>query len=860
MITIAGCATNKDAFLNRTFHSLVTRDNSWFNADLRLNEAILAMEKAYPEDFDELLPIFIDGTEEQARSMVPELEICIEKCATVIDRHSMEIGGVEKNSWIDDAYYVVGRSQYYKRTYFQSERTFDHIHRRYKDADRRYDAKLWQARAAIRMEQYANAQSNLDELRNAKELPKKFRHDLLSATQADLDLLRGRIDHAIVNLERAVEIARNKREKVRWAYLLGQLYARKNQNDKAIQQFGKVVAMSPPYEIGFHAKIQQALGYGQGNTAEVRKKLRRMLRDDKHMDHFDMIHYALAELDLKENQDSSAIVELKASARKSTRDTRQKAKTWLKLADLHFDDKIYPTAQAYYDSTSTLISEKHARHQEVLTRAEVLGELVEHLAVIAREDSLQAFAQLDPVEQERRIRRLIRERENEEEAKAAAEAQAREVAANQPAKTPTTPGGGGGNTNWYFYNPNQLGRGANEFRKKWGARPNEDDWRRKDKSGSATFEFKEDNEEDGNDGTASAKTDDDPEWKKPENYTKDLPTTPEALETSNNLICEAYYQAGMIYKEKLKDESNAIESFELLNSRFDECRFTPESHYQLYRIYLERERASAFLDFGGASSDTYAAIILERWPNSEFARLVRNPDQLQADEAQRLAEASAYEDLYRRYREGFYIPVITGAEEVITTQPDNHLLAKYHLLKAMAVGGMRERSAYRSALSVVVAKFPDTDEAKAARLLLGDLDKLDSASKTPPKEEKKVDYIKETAGHFTVLLLPKEEKMNEALSKVSDFNRAHFRNKSIPAKNMLMGSDAQLILIGPFETKEAAMEYYDMFKADKRGLVELNKAENPLFVIGQTNYQRFYTNQDTEGYMAYFTANYLATK
>ncbi|MBK7287511.1 MAG: hypothetical protein IPI95_10630 [Flavobacteriales bacterium] len=117
------------------------------------------------------------------------------------------------------------------------------------------------------------------------------------------------------------------------------------------------------------------------------------------------------------------------------------------------------------------------------------------------------------------------------------------------------------------------------------------------------------------------------------------------LDSSNSRICEALYLSGMIYKEKLKDVDNAIESFQVLNDRFEDCRFTPESYYQLYRIYLAKEKAGNFMDFGGASSKHYADIILERWPDSEFARLVRNPDQLQADEAARIAEAQAYEQL-----------------------------------------------------------------------------------------------------------------------------------------------------------------------------------------------------------------------
>ena len=34
---------------------------------------------------------------------------------------------------------------------------------------------------------------------------------------------------------------------------------------------------------------------------------------------------------------------------------------------------------------------------------------------------------------------------------------------------------------WYFYNPSTLSFGLSEFRKKWGKRKLEDDWRRSDK-------------------------------------------------------------------------------------------------------------------------------------------------------------------------------------------------------------------------------------------------------------------------------------------------------------------------------------------------------------------------------------------
>ncbi|MBK9599531.1 MAG: hypothetical protein IPO60_14785 [Flavobacteriales bacterium] len=179
----------------------------------------------------------------------------------------------------------------------------------------------------------------------------------------------------------------------------------------------------------------------------------------------------------------------------------------------------------------------------------------------------------------------------------------------------------------------------------------------------------------------------------------------------------------MIYKEKLKDVDNAIESFQVLNDRFEDCRFTPESYYQLYRIYL----AKGGLQLHGLWRGQLEALRGHHsgpLPDSEFARLVRNPDQLQADEAARIAEAQAYEQLYGQFKQGAYNGVIATCESVIASEPRNQLLPKYGLLKAMAIGGLHLMGPFRDALGRVRDDYPSTDEAKAAIALLANLDKM----------------------------------------------------------------------------------------------------------------------------------------
>ena len=613
MVFIAGCSQEKDAFLNRTYHKLTARDNGWFNANEKLKEVVMGIEDAHADDFDQVLPLFVYGTEEQARAAIPDLEKCIDKCSLVIERHSMDIEGKEKNQWIDDAWFVIARSQFYKRNYYDAERGFTYISRHFKGGNRELESEMWLARTAINLEQFGKAQSALDHVREVKKLPKDFDHAELSAVQAELELKRGKVDDAIMQLERAVPLAKYKRQRVRWAFILAQLYELKGKEEEAIRQYAAVVRMNPPYELAFHAQIYQALAFNKGDTKSMRKKLNRMLRDDKHIDHFDMIHYALADLDLKDRLKPDAIAQLETSIKVSTTDTRQKAKSFLKLADIYFDDRAYVDAQRYYDSTQTLLAETHPRLEEVKTRARVLGDLVEQLAIIAREDSLQALAALSEDDLGRKIRGIIKAREEAEAEKERLEEEARSLADSAVPKAPTPTPGAPTRGNWYFYDPQQIGRGLSNFRKKWGNRKLEDDWRRKDKSGSALAQNTEEPEEE----TAEVeKEKGEAEWKDPAFYSKDIPRGEEALAASNVRICEALYVSGMIYKEQLKDVDNAIESFEVLNNRFEECRYTPEAHYQLYRIYLEKEQAGWVDLMGGNGSQTYANIILERWPDS----------------------------------------------------------------------------------------------------------------------------------------------------------------------------------------------------------------------------------------------------
>ena len=124
-----------------------------------------------------------------------------------------------------------------------------------------------------------------------------------------------RYREAIPHLLTTIKNEKNKRQKARQYYLLGQVYQLLQDPAKAYQAYGKVIKMSPPYEMELNARIRQTEAFPAGEVrqvAEIKKatdKLRRMTRSDKNKDYLDQIYYALGNIYLAAGDTVQAIKE-----------------------------------------------------------------------------------------------------------------------------------------------------------------------------------------------------------------------------------------------------------------------------------------------------------------------------------------------------------------------------------------------------------------------------------------------------------------------------------------------------------------------------------------------------------------------
>ncbi|MFQ5335310.1 MAG: tol-pal system YbgF family protein, partial [Flavobacteriales bacterium] len=579
----------------------------------------------------------------------------------------------------------------------------------------------------------------------------------------------------------------------------------------------------------------------------IKKELGKMLRDGKNSDYYDQIYYALEEVYFREGEQDMGIELLKKSVASSRSNTNQKGLSFLKLADVHFNNEppAYQLAQAYYDSAVTFIDKARPDFNDILNKRNSLSRLVRDLTTIQMEDSLQMLASMSEKELDDLIDGIIQQVIEEEE-KMQEEQENNYLFANENSYNNQNAGSG---ANWYFYNPATIGFGFSEFKRIWGDRKLEDNWRRKDKSSVITQELDEFYEfENAEEDTLEGAKDN----KNKNYYLKNIPLTEEKMLRSHNKIIEAYYDLGLVYKERLNDNYMAVESFKELVRRYDTCRYALSSYYQLYRLYLA--------DDNQEEADYYKRLILTKAPGSEYAQLIKNPNYFLEKQKSKTNLLDFYKNTYSAFSDKQWTSALNQCVASDSLYPQSRLAPKFHLLKALTLGKISGKDTLVMELKKVIALHPDREEAREAKRILNILNRKKPKNGKTPKPGKKAEYkLNPKAKHLFLLIFPNTlTKASELKKQISDFNKEYFRLQNFQVASMfLVNGKTQLITVREFPGKAKAVNYYKTFSANCKVMKSSNSDSFSLFIISTDNFSIFYRDKNVKTYDAFFKKNYL---
>ena len=839
---LGSCKTTKNKFFNKAYHKTTTRYNWYFNAKESYKSGVNRLETQHKDDFNELLSIYPLGKDKDAQNISPQMDKALKKCAQAISKHSMLIKGKEYNRWIDDCYLLIGKAYFYKKEHIKSIEAFRLVSRQFEGLTSSYEAKIWLVKSFVEANDLGSADLILEDVLSDEDFPDELNKDL-ALVMAHYHIRQKDYSPAIMELEEAISLTKKKREKSRYLYIIAQLHYNQDNYSEATNYFSKVIRISPDYEMTFNAKINRARSFdtSSGGSEQIQDELNKMLKDAKNKEFLDVIYFGLAELSKRQGKIKEAIPLYVMSVAKSIKNDAQKSLSSVILADIYYDQQNYRFSQAYYDTAVVYMSTDNDRFVPASTRQKTLTELITNLDIIQHQDSIQRVALMPEKERLAFIDNIIEKLKQEEQRLKELENSRRSENNffNDPQKNNSfnrmNQNRGGG---WYFDNPNTLSFGFSEFNRKWGKRKLEDDWRRSDKK-SLTVE----------EALADTINEDEFDPKSRDSYLKELPVSVEAMKESNQKIIEAYFDAGVIYKEKLSDIPQSISTFEILNTRFPNSENRVMVLYFLYRLHEEKGN----IDF----AKDYKRMLLKEFPQSDYAKLIKDPDY-----AEEMVQANSllntdYEKAHQYYLQSQFDACISLCERVNKNNPNNALYPNFDFLKTMAEGFGMTKSNYINALTLIVEKYPKHQVAESAKEILVYLkiEKLEvdksalSVGDSPYLDKPK-------AGHYFILLFKEFDlEVSIAKSTLSNYHAEYYRLDRLNVSDLLFDEHTHMITVREFPNKKKAMAYYKAFvEGDVRGVFG---DDYDVFVISGPNFPTFFKNRDVEGYKKTFQEYYL---
>ena len=831
-VVLYSCSTQKDKFLNRSYHKTTSKFNGYFNGKESLKEAISKLEKTYQEDYNNLLPTTILGDQKQAQKIYPQLNRTIEKAGLVIDRHSMEIKGKERNKWVDDSYFLIGKALFYKQEYSEAIEMFAFINREYEGYITDLSV-LWSARAQIQLENFITAEQQMLYLDREVKL-KKADYALFLEINANYHIKQKNWEKGIKYLSKAIKYSGDKKKRVRLTYIIGQIYHQLEDYKSAYNAFDKVVRMNPEYEFLFNALLSRARAFDPkyNDSSKLISEINKMLKDDKNNDYKDQIYFALAEIALKEEEKEYAINHLLNATANNTGNDQQQSIAHLTLAEIYFNDAEYLSAQVHYDTAITFLSENHPDFDALSKKRESLNELVSLYNTIALNDSLYSLSELGEDELKTIIDAIIEEKKEEDRlAKEALRANAGSRS-NINSRNQFNPMSGGGGK-WYFYNPSAISFGYSEFITKWGERRLEDDWRRKNKR-----QIILDEEEDGEEKDIYSQ----------EYYMDLIPFTDSAKSATIDLIVESFYQLGLIYKEELKDFNEAVNAFETLIEAYPKNKYEPLSYYQLYTSYKLLNNDS--------SAEEYVQKLKQEYPDCEYLKMILDPEGYYSENKESVDSAFVYyEEMYTAFSNHEYEYVL-AKNSALDSQYESHPIAdQLSFLNALSHGHLFGEDTLKAKLDKLINTYYSGEVVDEAREILQGLENKN----TEPEETRfELDLNEE---HYYILALEGgRTNINKTKITVSDFNRKFYNIKEYKTQSLMLNIDYQLIIVKPFENGNSALKYLEAIKNAEELKELLGTSDYEHFIISSSNFKAFYKDKSLDKYVVYFEGVYLKQK
>lgn len=824
---LAACSRKKNTFLSRNTQAVATEYNTLYNGEMAYNNGKQQLAMGYRDNFWEILPVErIDVQEAEGKapgaSKNADFNRAEEKAAKAIQKHSMYIDGLEHNPQIDEAYMLLGKARYYDGRFIPALDAFNFILDRYPTSNSINIAKVWKAKTNIRLNNEEFAIENLKRMFELAELEEEEISDgaaMMVQAYINLDSLPQALDY----IKLAVENTKDRELKGRYTFIQGQLYNRLEKRDSANLAFDKVIEMnrktSRSYLINAYIEKGKNFDYEQGDRTAFLELLQDLEKNRENRPFLDIIYNQMGEYYQNTDSMPAALKYYNKSIAAFKQDRVLQSVNYNTLAEINFDNAEYKNAGAYYDSTLTFLTEKSREWRRVKKKRENLDDVIKYEDIAISHDSILRLTRMSNSEQLAYFTDYtskLRERAVKDSLEAAKNQ--RKIENNEfynKSKTASTPGKG---STFYFYNPTTVAYGKGEFRKIWGDRRLEDNWRLSSKQSSLQPIDEQVKEE-----VPIAEN----ELFDPETYIARIPTDEKVIDSLTKDRDLAYYQLGLIYKEKFKEYELAANRLEKLLTYNPEDRLVVPAEYNLFKIYEILGRPE--------DAERYKNDILNNYADTRYAEILRNPNsQLATDES---SPEFKYKQLYKEFEASKYAYVIEKSDEYITIYNGNPIVPKLELLKATALARESGFEAYKKALNFVALNYPNSEEGKQAQEIYTKvLPALAFTNFVPEADSNSWKLVYK----FTSTETEEAQKLKDLLDKAIE----ELQYTNMKTSMDYYDPETRFVIVHGLNSKMGSEGFGEILK-ERKGF----KIKKPFFEISTPNYKIIQIHKNLDGYL-----------
>ncbi|TSD62658.1 tetratricopeptide repeat protein [Inquilinus sp. KBS0705] len=687
---IAGCSLEKKSKFNRAMQNLTAHYNILFNANELLREKQESYETSHIDDYTEILSVYRDtiASTGSPDKDLEEVKIKANKIITI----------KEQSNYLGDAYLLLAKANYLDKNFFDAVEYANYVIRSFPNkTELKQEAEVWKARALLYLHQPADAKAVIDTAEKNINPKKDITPDVY-ATKLQYDINTREYEDAEQTAKLAIQYSNSKMQRLRLTYILAQLQELNNKPTDAIANYNRVAKSNVIFEMAFNANLNRIRIEDSQNGVKISRadRLRGLLKEENNQDFIDQIYYQIAQLQYADHQVDDALKNYGLSVAKSTKNQNQKGLSYLRLADIYFKDKAdYKNAKNYYDSTLLNLSTNYPGYNTIRKKADNLQILADNLQIIAHEDTLQQLAALSDTARAARIDEMVNQQVLQQSAAITAPVNtALQNGGNPQASVPN-------GSSFYFYNSKAVSQGYTDFKRVWGNRKLEDNWRRSDRSNTDAVANADVIKNVDPDAVTDA-LNRPPAKVDAANYRQtlqqNLPLTPELMAQSNQRVFNAYLEIANFYRDVLDDKKEAIATYELLLARYPDNDSKPAIYYNLYRLYSESNTAQ---------SDKYKELLLKNYAQTPFAKTILDPEYGKRMNDEDTEFNTLYNKVYDLYAAKQFAQVITNVDALLTQYPDNKLAAQLYYLRAFAAGHQERLAPFTADLQTIVSKYPE---------------------------------------------------------------------------------------------------------------------------------------------------------